>query len=123
MPQSGVSAALRGERKTCQSSMSERRILTEDQALRLLAHFYATADLHVYESPHYADRRILEGTIPLLDAMIENAAVTDTGWVRELKSDLERALASRRVDRDAYDEFLHNAPGRIASEIKRRQSS
>jgi hypothetical protein len=98
--------------------MSERRILTEDEAFRLLAHFVSTADLHTIEPPHYADRRILEGTLPLIDAM-QRAANPDTcAWLDAFKTDLQQALATRRRDQAAYEAFLHAAPGRIARRMR-----
>jgi hypothetical protein len=101
--------------------MSERRILTDDGAFSLLAHFCATADLHLSEGPFYADRRILEGTLPLIDAMIQGGAPAGGAWLKALKSDLEQALAIRSQDRQAYEDFVHQLPGRIASEMKRQR--
>ena len=100
--------------------VEERRILTEDEAYRLLAHYISTAELHTIEPPHYAGRRMVEGTIPLLDAMIRDGDEEGRDWLEQFKTDLESAMASRRRDEDAYERFLHAAPGRIAREIKRR---
>jgi hypothetical protein len=98
--------------------MSERRILTEDEAYRLLAHLVSTADLHTIEPPHYADRRILEGTIPLIDAMLRDADADTRVWLESFKTDLQHALATRRRDQSAYEGFLHAAPGRIARRMR-----
>ena len=99
---------------------NERRILTEDEAYRLLAHFISTAELHTIEPPHYAGRRMVEGTVPLLDALIRDGDPAGRAWLETFKADLQRAMAARRRDEDAYERFLHAAPGRIAQEIKRR---
>lgn len=98
----------------------ERRVLTEDEAFRLLAHFISTAELHTIEPPHYAGRRMVEGTLPLLDAMIRDGDADSRAWLENFKADLQSAMAARRRDEDAYERFLHAAPGRIAKEIKRR---
>jgi hypothetical protein len=102
--------------------MSERRILTDDEAFGLLAHFCATADLHTIEAPHYADRRILEGLLPLIDAMQRDSDPEGGAWLATLKSDIQQALEVRRQDRRAYEDVLHELPGRIVTEMKRRRA-
>ncbi|HLT20338.1 MAG TPA: hypothetical protein VKZ96_12825 [Thermomicrobiales bacterium] len=89
------------------------RVLREDEAFGLLAHFVSTAELHTIEPPHYADRRILEGVLPLLDAMIRDGDARRRRWLEDFRRDLQNALAARRTDPDAYHSFLHEAPGRI----------
>ena len=102
--------------------MSAPRVLTEDEAFRLLAHFISTAELHTIEPPHYAGRRMVEGTLPLLDAMLRDGDDASRAWLAGFKSRAEDALAARRTDADAFEAFLHTAPGEIVHEIKRRQS-
>lgn len=104
-----------------ESDMTERRILAEDEALRLLAHFFATVDLHLVEGPFYADRRIIEGTLPLIDAMVRDGDPVGRAWLETLRSDIQNALANRGRDQQAYEDQLHEVPGRIATEIKRRR--
>ena len=99
----------------------DRRVLTEDEAFRLVAHFIATAELHTIEPPHYAGRRMVEGTIQLIDAMIRDGDETSRDWLTAFKRELELAMANRRSDENAYEAFLHAAPGNIAREIKRRR--
>lgn len=102
--------------------MTEPRVLTEDEAFRLLAHLIATAELHTIEPPHYAGRRIVEGTVPLIDALIRDGDPESRQWLEQFKQELEDALAARRSDADAFEAFLHEAPGEILSEIKRRRA-
>ena len=101
--------------------MTEQRVLTEDEAFRLLAHLLATAELHMIEPPHYAGRRIVEGTIPLLDAMIRDGDAGSRDWLQRFRQQLDDALAARRSDAGAFDAFLSEAPGEITREIKRRR--
>ncbi len=100
--------------------MDERRILTEQEAFRLLAHYISTAELHTIEPPHYAGRRMVEGTIPLLEAMMRDGDDESRQWLEHFKHDLQAAMAARRRDEAAYERWLHEAPGRITQEIKRR---
>jgi hypothetical protein len=103
--------------------MAEPRVLTEDEAFRLLAHLIATAELHTIEPPHYAGRRMVEGTLPLLDAMIRDGDDTSRDWLRGFRREIEQALAERRVDINAFERFLHQAPGEIVRELKRRRAA
>jgi hypothetical protein len=100
------------------ANMSERRVLTEEEAFRLLAHFVSTADLHTIEPPHYADRRILEGTLPLIDAMMRDGSPDSRNWLETFKADIQQALAARRPNQQVYEDFLHQAPGRIARRLR-----
>jgi hypothetical protein len=102
--------------------MTEQRVLTEDEAFRLLAHLLATAELHTIEPPHYAGRRIAEGTLPLLDAMIRDGDARSRLWLQQFRQQLDAALAARRTDAGAFESFLSDAPGEITREIKRRRA-
>ena len=102
--------------------MAESRVLTEDEAFRLIAHLIATAELHTIEPPHYAGRRIVEGTLPLIDAMIRDGDEQSRAWLRRFRQQIDDALAARRTDATAFESFLHEAPGEITREIKRRRS-
>jgi hypothetical protein len=99
---------------------STQRVLTEDEAFRLLAHLIATAELHTIEPPHYAGHRMVEATLPLLDAMIRDGDEQSRQWLQGFKQQLEDALAARRSG-TTYEDFLHEAPGEITREIKRRR--
>lgn len=103
--------------------MDERRVLTEDEAFRLLAHMVATAELHTIEPPHYAGRRILEGVLPLIDAMVRDGDERSRAWLQQFRQQLIDALAARRSDASAFEAFLGEAPGEIVREIKRRRAS
>ena len=102
--------------------MTEPRVLTEDDAFRLLAHLLATAELHTIEPPHYAGRRIVEGTLPLIDAMIRPGDEQSRAWLQRFRQQLDAALAAGRADGDAFEAFLHEAPGEITRELKRRRA-
>jgi hypothetical protein len=102
--------------------MTEQRVLTEDGAFRLLAHFIATAELHTIEPPHYAGRRIVEGTLPLIDALIAHGDEQSRAWLQRFRQEIDEALVSRRSGADAFESFLHDAPGEITREIKRRRT-
>ena len=103
--------------------MSEHRVLTENEALRLLAHLISTAELHTIEPPHYAGHRMVEGTLPLIDAMIRDGDEESRAWLRDFREEVKNALAARRSDVNAFESFLHQAPAEIIREIKRRQVS
>lgn len=102
--------------------MAELRVLTEDEAFRMVAHFIATAELHTIEPPHYAGRRIVEGTLPLIDALIRDGDEGSRAWLQHFRQQAEDALAARRTDASAFESFLHAAPGEITREIKRRRA-
>lgn len=101
--------------------MTAPRVLTEDEAFRLLAHVIATAELHTIEPPHYAAVRMVEGTLPLLDAMIRDGDAQSRPWLLDFKQQLQDALAARRSG-DTFETFLHAAPGELTRELKRRRA-
>jgi hypothetical protein len=103
--------------------MNQRRILTEDEALKLLARFFAIAELHTGGDSYYTDRRVIEGALPLLDGIIRDGDPADRTWLEAFKADIQQALTARGRDQRAYTDFLEHAPGRIAKEIRRRQSA
>lgn len=102
--------------------MAEQRVLTEDEAFRLLAHMMATAELHTIEPPSYIHRRVVEGLLPLIDALIRDGDEASRAWLRGFRREIEAALAARRADPAGFDAFLQYAPGEITRELKRRRA-
>lgn len=100
--------------------MSERRVLTEDDAYALLAHLLASAELHTIEPASYADRRFVEGAKMLIDAMAESSG--NQGWPAEFRDRIDAALAARRSDPDAYLEFVRTATGDVGRQLRQRAS-
>ncbi len=103
--------------------VTEQRILTEDEAFRLLAHLVATAELHTIEPPHYAGHRMVEGALPLIDAMIRDGDEQSRTWLQSFRHEMEKALAARRSDVNEFEAFLHEGPAEIIQEIKRRRAT
>jgi hypothetical protein len=102
--------------------MAEQRVLTEEEAFRLLAHLIATAELHTIEPPHYAVHRIVEGVIPLIEAMARDGDEQSRSWLQGFRQQIDDALALRRTDRPAFEAAVQEMPGEIAREIKRRRA-
>ncbi len=103
--------------------MADQRILTEDEAFRLLAHLVATAELHTIEPPHYAGHRMVEGALSLIDAMIRDGDEQSRAWLQGFRHEMEKALAARRSDVNEFEAFLHEGPAEIVREIKRRRAT
>ncbi len=102
--------------------MTAQRVLTEDEAFRLLAHLMATAELHTIEPPSYIHRRVVEGLLPLIDAMVRDGDEPSRAWLQGFRGQIEDALSARRSDPAAFEAFLRGAPGEITRELKRRRS-
>ena len=92
--------------------------ISEEQALELLAHLVASADICRFEPHVYGTFRLIDAAARLSGVLLENGC--DDLWLREFHTEVERKKKWMMWDREAYLGFLPEAAREVAAELKRR---
>jgi hypothetical protein len=97
-------------------------VVPEDEAYQLLAHLVASAELCTFEPHYYGTFRLIDAASRLLGCMLEHGNEGDRAWLRNFKEELDQKKVWMMWDREGYFQFLREAPGKIAEQLKRRES-
>lgn len=100
--------------------MSERLVVAEAEALELLAHLVASAELLRVEPHYYGTFRLIDAASRLLGFMLERSSEADRAWLDDLKQAIDANKGRMMWDREGYFQFLGEVPARLATELKRR---
>jgi uncharacterized protein DUF6092 len=101
-------------------AVSEGSISKQD-ALWLLAHLVASADICRFEAHYYGTFRLIDAASRLIDAVLQGGS--DDPWLRDFQAEIERKKKWMMWDREAYFAFLPEAAGKLAAELKRREAA
>jgi hypothetical protein len=102
---------------------SENTVLTESQALDLIAFMVSSAELCLREPIVYGTFRLVDGVSRLITMMAAHALPESSEFLTTLQTEIDEKKTLMMFDRPAYDDFLQALPGKVAAEIKRVESS
>ena len=94
-------------------------VLTEEQAMQLLAFLTSSAEITLREPIHYGTLRLIDAASRLMGFMLENNPEVTADFLREFKDEIDLKKQWCMWDKPAYYGFLREAPGRVAGEIQR----
>jgi hypothetical protein len=94
-------------------------VLTEEQALQLIAFLTSAAEISIHEPTYYGTFRLIDGASRLIGFMLEHDPPRSEEFLRELKTELDTKKVWMMWDREAYFDFLRATPALVAGEVKR----
>ena len=94
-------------------------LLTEEQALDLLAFLVCSAEISLVEPTYYGSFRLIDAASRLMGYMLERDPARSAAFLREFKAEVDTKKTWMMWDREAYDAFLRSAPATVAAEVKR----
>jgi hypothetical protein len=94
-------------------------ILTEEEALGLLAYLASAAELTLIEPELYGSFRLVDAASRLLSHLADRASGPRGDLYRELKEEIDREKVLMMWDRERYIEFVRRLPGELARELMR----
>jgi hypothetical protein len=94
-------------------------VLTEEQALQLLAFLTSAAEISIHEPTYYGTFRLTDAASRLVGFMLEHEPPRTGSFLRELKTEIDTKKVWMMWDRAAYFDFLRAVPGQVAAEVKR----
>jgi len=107
----GLNAPNSEEVKSC--------VLTEEQALQLIAFLTSAAEISIHEPVYYGTFRLVDAASRLIGFMLEHDPPRSGEFLRELKTELDTKKVWMMWDREAYFDFLRATPAQVAVEVKR----
>ena len=102
--------------------MGKRMVLSEDEAYELLAHLVASAEICTFEPYYYGTFRLIDAASRLMDSMLKNGSNGSRHWLEDFKQEVDEKKVWMMWDREGYFEFLREATGKVAAELKRRKT-
>jgi hypothetical protein len=100
--------------------VSDRRLLSEDDAYDLLAYLITGAEIGQVEPAFYGPRRLLDAASRLADAMAGQVGEEDRVWLAEFAREAKDAMGLARRRPVEFEAFLHESAKALAEELKRR---
>jgi Family of unknown function (DUF6092) len=94
-------------------------VLTEEQALQLIAYLTSAAEISILEPTYYGTFRLIDAASRLIGFMLEHEPPRSGAFLRDLKSELDTKKVWMMWDREAYFDFLRATPAQVATEVKR----
>lgn len=98
-------------------------VLTEEQALQLVAFLASAAEITLVEPTYYGTFRLIDAASRMIGYMLENGNLESEEFLREFKRELDTKKVWMMWDREAYYDFLRAAPGEVAGELRRRHEA
>lgn len=100
--------------------MSQRMVVSEDEAFELLVFLITSARGCVSEPKLYGTFRLVDGASKLIGFVLDNHPQRSEGFLRDLKDEIDERKLSLMTDEEGYIEFLSDITREAAQELKRR---
>jgi hypothetical protein len=94
-------------------------VLTEEQALHLIAFLTSAAEISIHEPTYYGTFRLIDAASRMIGMMLEHEPLRSEAFLRGLKTEIDTKKVWMMWDREAYFDFLRATPGQVAGEVKR----
>ncbi|MEA2531626.1 MAG: hypothetical protein QOF01_1803 [Thermomicrobiales bacterium] len=103
--------------------MSNRTVLSEEDAYELLAYLIASAETQLVEPAFYGPRRLIEAAAQLAEGISPRVAEADQAWLSQFTREASEKKGWARRDPQGFKTFLQESSAGIAGELKRRATS
>ena len=103
---------------TQDAAAEAKTVLTEDEALEIIAFLFSSAEISLVEPTYYGTFRLVEAASRLMDFMLAHDPEQSADWLRDFKAEIDVKKNWMMWDREAYLDFLRKAPAAVASEIR-----
>ena len=87
-------------------------VLTEEQALQLIAFLTSAAEISIHEPTYYGTFRLVDAASRMIALMLEHATAPQRRFLRDLKTEIDTKKVWTKWDRDADFDFLRATPAR-----------
>jgi hypothetical protein len=94
-------------------------VLTEEQAFDILAFLFSSAEICLVEPTYYGTFRLVDAASRMMGHMLAHDPQRSGDFLRRFKEEVDTKKVWMMWDREAYYEFLREAPAEVAAEVKR----
>ena len=102
-----------------QVEMPASCVLTEEEAMQLIAFLVSSAEICLTEPTYYGTLRLVDAVSRLIGFMLEHETPRTGEFLRRFKDEIDLKKTWSMWDREAYFDFLRQAPAQVAAEVKR----
>jgi hypothetical protein len=100
--------------------MSERHILSEQEAYELLAFLISSTETSTHEPHRYGSLRLLDAASLLMGSMIESASGEQRAWLEQYRQEINAKKGWSTRDWEGFKVFIRSAAANLAREMRRR---
>jgi len=101
--------------------MTERMALTEPEALQLLAHLAASAEISLVEPDLYGPFRLIDAASQLAGYVLQHDPGDRRDFWEAIKTEIDCKKIWLMSDRSNFREFLRQMPAKVAQELTSRE--
>jgi hypothetical protein len=94
-------------------------VLTEEQAFDILAFLFSSAEICLVEPTYYGTFRLVDAASRMMGHMLAHDPARSGEFLRRFKEEVDTKKVWMMWDREAYYDFLREAPAVVAAEVKR----
>jgi len=102
--------------------MSDQAVISESDALRILAYLTASADTQLFEPDIYGPFRLVEAASQLAGAVLDGEPTENREFWEGVRSSLEVNKFRVIWDMPGFREFVRETPQEVAGELTRRDN-
>ncbi len=103
----------------CELERGGKLVLTEAQALEIIAFLVSSAEICLREPIHYGTLRLVDAASRLIGLIQKNSPVATEAFLCGFKENIDTHKTLAMWDREAYYDFLRKIPFSAAKELKR----
>jgi hypothetical protein len=100
--------------------MAERMVISEEDFYELLSFMVTSAYLSVEEPELYGSFRLIDGACRLIEFALDSGQLRDEQFVKEFKEYADVRKHWMMTDESGYLQFLEEATGKLAEELRRQ---
>lgn len=97
--------------------MTDKLVLTETEALQLLAHLTASAEISLIEPELYGPFRLIDAASQLAGYILQHDVGDHRNFWENIKSEIDYKKIWLMSDRPNFREFLRQMPAKVAREL------
>jgi Family of unknown function (DUF6092) len=94
-------------------------VLTEEQAFDILSFLVSSAEICLVEPTYYGTFRLVDAASRMMGHMLAHDPERSGEFLRRFKEEVDTKKVWMMWDREAYYDFLREAPAVVAAEVKR----
>ena len=102
--------------------MTEHMILTETEALQLLAYLTASAEITLLEPDLYGPFRLIDACSKLAGHVLQHDPGDSQNFWDEIKAEIDVKKLWLMSDRVNFREFIKQMPAKVSQELVRREA-
>jgi hypothetical protein len=101
------------------NSTRDSGVLTEEEAMQVIAFLVSAAELCITEPTYYGTFRLVDAASRLIGFMLNHDPPSTGEFLQRFKEELDTKKVWMMWDREAYFDFLRSAPAQVAAEMTR----